>query len=177
MAQPQVVKHTNGGPVLTRAYTPSNSTNNNAIAEGDFCILSSGNLAVYATNGAAVLGIAGGYDTGSMQSGIVPTSALDLTGQYVNGAFGPTTSAINRRVGVLTPSDIVKIDLMKNFTYNVGDKVAITGTTGAWAATNGGGTGATNQIAIVTQVVTQATASVNGVGYIRFLDSALITGD
>jgi hypothetical protein len=177
MAQPQVVKHTDGVPVLTRAYTPASTSTNNAIAEGDFVILSSGNLAVYATNGTKILGLAEGYDTGSMRNGIVPSSGLDATGQYVNGAFGPTTSAINRRVGVLKPADEVRMLLTKNLTYAEGDALAIVGSTGAWTASNGGGTGATNQIAILVKLETQATASVEGVGLIRFLDSALIGGD
>lgn len=172
MAQPVIVKHTDEGPALTRPYNPANTTANNAIAEGDFAILSSGNLTVYSTDGTAVLGLALGYDTGSMLNGIVPTGALDLTGQYVNGAYGPTTSAIKRYVAVLSPNDIVRVDLKANQTPAVGDSVGITGATGAWVAD----TAAINKIAKVVAIETAATASATGVGLVRFPDASLQVG-
>lgn len=173
---PKIVKFADGGPELTRAYACANAAGNDAIAAGDFTMIdASGNLVIYADgSNTQVAGIAEPYlDTGAPLNGIVPVTPLDLSGQYVMGAYGPTTATERRRIAVLKAGDTLRMATQANTDGNtVGDAVGFIGTTGAFYADQD----ATGKVGIITKVELAQTASTDGVVLVTMTSAGVNPG-
>jgi hypothetical protein len=169
MALPKVVRTADGSPPILRKYATVAG-----IAPGDFVYLTSGAIALATgTNGSAnILGYCIGSDVPAATD-IIPKAGTDQNANGISrmGATGSTTGQTT--ILVLKPTDLVEVDIDGAAQYAntiVGSTVGIKGAT---TANMGYNETSYTALAIVQEVVTAPTGSVDGRIRVRFLDSIL----